>query len=815
MDGLMRDIRYAIRRLVREPRFTLTALATLALCLGANLTIFAIVDSVLLRPLPFPDADRLVTIYNTYPRAGVERDGASITNYYERRHQLSAVARLGIFRYGTAIVGDTGATESEAVTRVSPDWFDTLGVPMAMGRGFTDDEMTRETANVAVLTDAAWRQRFHADPRAIGQTVRVDGVPKAIVGVLPPDFRFLSSVARIYLPLPSSGEERAPARRHSGSSTEMIARLRSGATIAEAQAQLDAQNAVLERDDPEAQVMADAGFQSVIAPLHADHVASIRPFIVLTQAGVLSLLLIGAVNLVNLFLIRAAGRTRELAIRRSLGAGAGRIVREVAVETMLLTAGGGLLGLAIGVAGVRLLSRLGTDHLPLGSQVAVDGRVAFVALIAAIIVGGAIAAPIALFHLHGHAGDALQEESRGGTSGRAAQRTRHGFVIAQIALAFVLLTGAGLLSLSFERAARTSPGFRPDHVLSAHVTLPRKTYQTAASMLGFADRLIEGMARQPGVSSAAIVSTVPLSGSRIKSAVTVIGYVTPPGESLRGHYVYGVAGDYFAALGIPLRDGRFLTDADSHRAERACVVDEDFARRYWPHASAIGHQIFEGSQAADAAGACTVVGVVGAVKQTAVTDDNAQGAVYFPLGHRVDGTLYVVARTAADPASLGTALRGVVRRIDPELPVDDLQSMDTRVADSLVARRSPALLTGIFAALALLLAALGTYGVLSHAVAQRRREIGVRIALGAQAHQIRRQFLTLGLRLLTIGSAIGLIGALFAGRAARSVLYGVPSLHPATLAATACVIGAVTIAAAVLPSRRAARLSPMDALNDR
>ncbi len=814
MDGFTRDVRFAFRRLVREPRFTVTVLVTLALCLGANLTIFAVVDSVLLRPLPFSAADRLVAIFNTYPNAGVERDGASVTNYYERRGRLAAFTSLAIFREGTAIVGESGATAPEAVMRVSRDFFSTLGVGPAQGRVFTDEEMTRQTDGVAIVSDAYWRQTLGSDSHVLGRTIRVDGLPKTVVGVLPPDFRFLSSHARLYFPLPSNAEERAPARRHSGTSTEMIARLRPGTRLAEAQAQLDAQNIALERDDPDAQMMVDAGFRSVIVSLHADHVASIRPVLLLTQAAVLFLLLIGAVNVVNLLLIRAAGRTREIAIRQSLGAGAGRIVRAVVAETVLITATGGLLGLAVGAGGMRVLAALGTDQLPLGSQVVFDGRLASIAMVAAVGLGLVIAAPIAWLSVRGHPANALQAESRGGISGRATQRVRQGIVVAQIALAFVLIAGAGMLALSFERAISASPGFRADHVLSARVPLPRQHYADSASRLEFAQRIIDAMSRQPGVLASGAINTVPLSGSRIESAITVIGHVPERGESLHGHYAYGVAGDYFAALGIPVREGRYLTEADSNRADRTCVVDEDFARRYWPRGSAIGQHLFEGSQLADAPGACTVVGVVGAVKQVAVTDDSRQGAVYFPFGHRTDGSLYFVLRTRLPPEALGPNLREIVRRIDPELPVDDLESMDARIANTLIDRRSPAMLTGIFAIMALMLAALGTYGVLSYAVAQRRREIGLRIALGAQPRQIRSQFLTLGVRLLAAGTTLGVVGAALAGHAARSVLFGVPALHPATLAATAMVLAAVTLVACVLPSRRAARLSPMDVLNE-
>jgi predicted permease len=348
-DEFCRELSYAARLLRKTPGFTATALLTLAVCLGANLTIFAVIDSVLLRPLPFPEPDRLVTIFNSYPKAGVERDGSSLTNYYERRGSIPAFATLSIYRYGTEIVGEPGSTERLQTMRVSPDFFSTLGLGPAIGRTFTDEETTSETDDVAILSDTFWRQRYNADPNVIGKQIRVNSVPRTVIGVLPPNFRFLSSDARVFLPLASRPEDRAPSRRHSGGNViQMIARLQPDATLAQAQSEIDAQNAALEVDDPQAKMIADAGFRSLVVPLRADHVAAVRPTLLLLEAGVLVLLLIGAVNLVNLLLIRASGRVKELAVRQALGAGWRYLVSEVVVETTLLTFAGGLLGLAVG-----------------------------------------------------------------------------------------------------------------------------------------------------------------------------------------------------------------------------------------------------------------------------------------------------------------------------------------------------------------------------------------------------------------------------------------------------------------------------------
>jgi predicted permease len=814
-DELRRQLSYAARLLRKTSGFTTTALLTLAVCFGANLTIFAAIDSVLLRPLPFPEPGRLVTVFNTYPKAGVDRDGSSLTNYYERRGHIPAFSSLAIYRYGTAIVGEAGSTEREQITQVSPDFFSTLEFGPVIGRAFTEEETTYQTDSVAILSDPFWRQHFNADPNVIGWQLRVDGVPKTIIGVLPASFRFLSADARLYFPLASRPEDRAPLQRHSGGNvTQMIARLKPGATIAQAQSQIDAQNATLEIDDPQAKMIADAGFRSLVVPLHADHVATIRPTLLLLEAGVLLLLLIGTVNLVNLLLIRASGRVKELGVRQALGAGRGYVVSETLVETTLLTLVGGLLGLGVGAGGIRLLDVLGYDRLPLGGHIAFDMRLALVALVAAIVMGVVLAAPIVWLNLRRHLGNALQSESRGGTSGRTAQILRHSFIVSQIALAFMLLAGAGLLGLSLQRVMAVSPGFRSDHILTGQISLPWKSYPDGAARLAFVENLMDKVGHLPGVLSAGVVNNVPFSGKSGKSAATVRGHILRPGESARGHYSYGVGGDYFRAMGFSLRAGRFLAQADSHRPERVCVVDEDFARYYWPAASAIGQRLWDGSEQGKDSEAFTVVGVVGSVKQAGLTEEEAQGAIYYPYAFRPHDSIFVSVRASLPPESLALTLQKVVRQVDADVPVNDLRSMETRIADSLVARRSPALLAGLFSGIALLLTAVGTYGVLGYAVAQRRREIGVRMALGAQPRHIRRQFFSLSLRLLAAGTLLGLIGAWQAGRAMQAVLFHVPALSLAILAAAACVTGVVCLAACLLPSERAARMSPMEALTE-
>jgi putative ABC transport system permease protein len=814
IDELQQHLRYAIRLLRKSPGFTFTALATLALCLGVNLAIFAVVDAILIRPLPFPDADRLVLLYNTYPKAGVPDDGSSVANYYERRGQIKALENLALYRDDAAIVGKTGSTEREYVTRVTPEFFQTLGINPALGRAFTDAELTYQTSDVVIITDTYWREHLAADPQVIGQTIRMDGSPVTIVGVLPAGFSFLSSTRNLYLPLASDPRQRQPNQRHSGSSSHMVARLRAGASVLEAQSQIDAHNAAMERTNPEAQFIADAGFRSIVAPLHAAEVAEVRPTLLLLQAGVLFLLFIGVVNVMNLLLIRASGRLRELAVRQAIGAGRRHVVMEVLVETTLLTTVGGILGLGLGAAGIQLLTLLGTDRLPLGARIAFDLRAAVVALSSAVAIGIAIGGLIAWYSLRAHATTTLTAETRTSTTSRAAQRMRHAFLVAQVALAFVLLAGASLLALSLRQVLAVSPGFRSESVLTGQVALPWNRYPDGARRQAFVDRLIEELRRQPGAIAAGVATNIPFSGNSNKSSATIKGRPWLPGQTPHAVYTYAVGGEYFAAMGIPLERGRFLAPSDGHATSLACVVDADFARYFFPRGDALGQRIFLGSQEGPDSEAYTVVGIVGPVKQAGLADENALGAVYYPYNERFDNNIFVVARTTVPPESLAQTMQRVVRGIDAELPVNNLRAMQTRIDRSLMSRRSPAMLAAGFAAIALLLTALGTYGLLSYAVTQRRREIALRMALGAGPGQVRSQFVRLAARLLIAGVALGLVGAWMTGRAMRGVLFHVPPVDARVLGLTALVMAVVCLLACLLPSQRAARISPSEALSE-
>jgi predicted permease len=808
----MHDLRYAFRLLAKAPGFTATAVLTLALCISANVVIFAVVDAILLRPLPFPDSGQLAIVRKDYPGIGLTRGDCSLPNYYDWRKAIGAFASTSALRDGSVIVGPAGSPSRVLCTRVTADFLATLGVKPAQGRFFTEAEIDDVRSNAVVLTDAYWRSHFNADPGILGRELRVDGQVGTVVGVLPRDFRFLSSRAQLFLPLSSSTRDRAVDRRHTGNA-QIIARLAPNASLATAQEQLRTLDARQLEDDPYAAQLKAGGYRASVSSLHADHVRTVRPTLLLLQAGALFLLLIGGVNLINLLLIRASGRAREFAVRQALGAGRRDVIREVLVETVLLGALGGALGLIAGAFGIDLLTFLGTEELPLGAQVVFDGRVAAVAWFGSLLVGIALAVPIIWFNLRQRLALALQSESRGGTAGHTAQRLRQGFIVAQIALAFVLLAGASLLGVSLRRVLAVSPGFQPEHVLSGRLSLPDIRYRNKPDRLAFAERMLGELRAQPGVAAATISTSAPFirSADVNRSVVTVEGMVAKPGDSLRAHTWSGIVGDYGTAFGIPLRAGRWLEASDQLSQQRVCVVDEAFARRYWPQGDAIGHRLTKDTTFKDDE-AFTIVGVVGTVKTSELADASDLGAVYFTYRAMAENETNVIVRTSLAPIAMASILRAAVQRIDPELPVDDIRPMQARIDDSLIQRRSSVVLSALFAAAALTLAAIGTHGVLSYAVTQRRREFGIRLAVGAQRCDVLKLVLGGGLRLVVLGIALGLAGSFALADLLNALLFGVSAQDPGVFAGIALLLLAVTGVACVLPAFRATRVNPVEAL---
>jgi predicted permease len=809
---MLTALRIAFRRLAKAPVFAATALSTLALCIGANLTIFAVVDAILIRSLPFPNPDRLVSMYYVYPKLPSAIPGASLTNYFERRGKIPALASISAIDENTTVVGDSGATSIEKLGRVTSDFFVTLGVTPFMGRAFTDAEMTYQTDHEAILSYEYWKSAYGADAGVIGKTIRIDGDPKRIVGVLPPRFRFLSFQAPVYMPLSSEEAERAVGQRHSLGKI-LIGRMAAGAKLADVQAQIGALDVVLAPEFEESKIVAEAGTHTVVAPLQADFVASIRPTLILLQAAALFLLLIGCVNLVNLLLIRASNRSREMAIRQALGAGRRQIVGDVMTETMMLTFIGALLGLWVGDLGIRFLGALGVDQLPLGAEVVFDSRLAAVAFVGALVIGAGVAVPVAWFNMNGRLAVALKSETRGGTAGHAALRMRRCFIVAQVALAFVLLTGAGLLGLSLRRAMEVAPGFRPDHVITGKFNLSWHGYPQLNTFHTFFDRLFEKTAALPGLVAVGATTDVPVTGATGGDVMTVRGYTPAPGESLTlVHNDIRVAGDYFAAMGIPLVSGRFLRPDDASSDPYTCVVDETFARHYWPGGNAVGQQVARGTSPGPDTKYFTIVGVVGTVKQEGLTEKQGRGTLYVPYSRQYSRNYTLVARTSLAPEAVANMLVKAVREADADVPLTDLRTMEVRVSESLSTRRSPALMAGIFAASALLLATVGLYGVMAYAVAQRTREFGVRIALGARKADVLGLVFVEGVRLAAVGLSIGIVLSLVLTRYMASQLYEVKSNDPLALAGVAALIGVVVSLACLLPARRATKVDPMVAL---
>jgi predicted permease len=805
-------LKIALRTLLKTPGFTATVLVTLALCLAANLTIFAVLDAVVIRSLPFPKSDRLVTVFNSYPGAGVPRSQTSLPNYYDRRHALKAYSSMAIFQDSANTVGDVDSPTRVLTARISVEFFKTLGVPLAMGREFNESEMSYGPDSVAILTDAYWRNHFDADPNVLGKTFLNDGLKVTVVGVLPPGFRYLSSPAQFFRPAAHDAVELSSQNRHSNN-WDTVARLAPGVTIAQAQDEINAFNIVQLRDDPYKDLISKVGFNTAVRGLHDDHVREVRPMLVLLQVGVALLLLIGGVNLANLFLIRASGRTKDFAVRQALGARGWHVASDIFAETGLVAAAGGALGILLGSIGIRLIRLLGTDSLPLGSTIRFDDRVAAVAAGAAVLSGFVLAVPVLWIGLRNDPAAGLRSESRSGTSGPGVQRIRHAFIVIQVALAFVLLSGSGLLAVSLKRVLDVPTGFRPDHIYSGNIPLPWNSYKTTQPREEFVERLIPSVRALPGVTHAAISTNLPFTSDGDDSAITV--FDDPTHSPIRAHYLSSVTGDYWATLHIPLLHGRLFTDDECRQKAHVVVVDQAFASRYWPGADPLGKQIAK-DVIKDPSKAFRIVGVVATVKQHDLTEDANHGAVYFPFPNEdlSTGFFALVVESPLPEETLAPMVRKAMYAIDRQIPLAQFTSMDDRIAETLVTRRSPAILAGIFALVALLLATIGTYGVLSYAVSQRRREIGVRLALGALPGQIQSQFLSMGLRLFGIGTILGIGGGWLAGRAMQSILFSVPAVQPVILAAALLVLGLVALSACYIPARRASRVEPTVALRD-
>lgn len=812
-DAVLRDLRWTLRRLATGRAFTLTALATLAVSIGAAVTVFSVFNSVLLRPLPVPEAERLTLLYNAYPGAGVPRVGAAVPDYFDRREQVPALETLALVRPRGFNLSEAEAPERVTAGEVTPSYFDLARIAPVRGRAFSEEDGEVGQERKVILSHALWQRLFAGDETILGRDVRLDGRPYTVVGVMPKDFRLPPSDVDLWIPAAFTAEQRSDDRRHSNN-YGMLGRLAPGASLRQVQQQVDQVNARNQERFPDfRQLLEDARFHTVVVGLEDDLVREIRPRLMLLLAGALFVLLIGCINLTNLVLVRTASRERELATRSALGAGRFELARQLFTEYLVLALAGGALGLALGWGGVRLLTGLGVDRIPRGAEIAVDGRV--LALTVTVSLGiGIVFGVLALIRvLRGDLTAIFRQESRTGSAGRRAVRGRSLLVTAQVAFAFILLAGAGLLLTSFSRLAAVDPGFATRGVLTASVSLPDPRYPDPESVRAFVGRLLEPVRALPGVEAAGLTDSVPFGGNFSASVITPEGRTPQPGESILAPVQRRVSAGYFEAAGIPLLAGRTFDHRDTAESAQVVVVDRWLADRYWPDEEAVGKRLCAciPEQEEDPPWK-TVVGVVGEIRYAELEENEVQGAYYFPLIQQASNRLSLTVRTEGDPRALAGPLRRTVQRLDPELALFDVQTMEDRVEESLTSIRLALVIAAVSAVLALFLAAVGLYGVLAYAVAERRRELGIRMALGSTPREIFRLVLVRGLAVLGAGLVTGVLGALLVGRSMAGLLYGVAPTDPGVLAAVGALLALVALAASVLPARRATRVDPVEAL---
>ena len=639
----------------------------------------------------------------------------------------------------------------------------------------------------------------------------MDGTLKKIVGILPPGFRFLSYKTDFYLPLSSNTLDRSIQMRHHSGGVETFGRLKRGATIQEAQTQIRSHFLAHAAEYPFPEIVKQMGFHTVVVSMRDDYVASIRPILLFIQFGGACLLIIGMVNFSGLLLVRASSRAKEAAVRQALGATPWMILGDAAIDTMFLTLAAALVAIVLGSSAIFLNIHFADTKLPLDLGTLYSSRSAWTVILITVALGIGLAIPVALVNMKTDAAKALQSISRGGGTSCVAHRVRYASVVVQIALAFVLISTAGLLSVSLVRAMKIMPGFAEENILTAEVNLLGDHYKDNVERGAFAKRLLETLAQQPELVASGISNNIPLSGKKSYNRIAIEGIQPAPGADGILHYTYFISGEYFKTMGIPLKEGRLLATDSSERDNANCVVDENFAKRYWPLSSAIGHIVFYGPAMNKDEG-FTIVGIVGAVKQTSLTDDHGNGGIYFSYNAIPDRSIYLVLRSKISTKPMDVLVNKWIRAIDPEIPVSNICTMESRLADSVGSRRWPAILTGVFAGLGLFLTSIATYGMMSFAANQRRREIGIRLALGAQPSQIQFQFIKLGLAMLLMGTLIGVLGSWAGGQFIRSLLFSVPLFHVPTLLGTLFATAGVLLLACWWPARRAANLNPTQVL---
>lgn len=803
MSELRQDITYALRLLRRAPGFTAIAVATLALGIGASTAIFTLVDAVLLRPLRFSEPQQLVVIRPT--------SGARVSAGYLHEWRLQSQAFHGIagwYDVRTNLTGRDAPLEVLA-DRVTTNFFTVLGTPALIGRTFAVDTTSSAIEPEVVLSHGFWQRRYGGDAGVVGQAITLDGEAFTIIGVVPEGFTIRTnelseSRAEIWMPLrliPGS-------RIGMGGSLNVVGRLSPGATFEEARAEL----AVIARRLEDAYPSYSRDWGVDVVPLHAATVKDVRLDLLVLCGAVGLLLIIACANVANLLLSRSVARRAELAIRLSLGATWGRLVRQCLTESLVLAAIGGALGLVLAMWGTQVLVSwlpAGLD-LPRVREIGVDTRVVLFALLVTMLTAVLVGLIPSVSSARTAPQSSLREAARGSASGRSQHRLVGVFIVAEVALALTLLAGAGLLGRSFWELSRVDPGFRADGVLTMRTTLPASRYDTDDRIRAFGNEVLERIERLPGIRSVGFANYLPMSRSGSANRLEIEGRPDTGVDDQKFSRVSVVGGRYFDAMGIPLLRGRLPGDADTESTQPVFVIDEKLARLHWPSSDPIGaHLTWRRRDGEPLSG--PVVGVVGSVRWQAMAAEPPASA-YWWFPHAPGRELTIVARTAGDPSGFAAVLAAQVVETDPNQPVAEIRAMRDFVADDLAQPRFTMLLLVSFAVAALLLAAIGLYGVIAFGVAQRTREIGVRVALGAERGDVLRLIMRRGMRLTGVGLAIGIVAALALGRFVASLLYGVTPADPATLLAVALFLALIAMLASYLPARRATRVDPMVAL---
>jgi putative ABC transport system permease protein len=803
MGTLWQDLRYGFRMLAKSPGFTFVAVLALALGIGANSAIFSVVNTVLLQPLPFEQPEQLVRVYTTVPRRNLTAGPVSYLTFADFRAQNAQ------FEYVTAF-SDTSATlagrdEPEQIDGIvaSGDFFKVLGAQAALGRTFTTEE-ERPDAQIVVISDGLWKRRFGGDAQIVGQSVTLNGEAVTIIGIMPEGFTFPIDRERVdfWSPIDPTSEEN---RQRGSSYLNVVARLRDGATLQQAQAEADAVAARLATEHADT----NAGRSFTLISMHEDLVGDLRPALLVLLGAVAFVLLIACANVANLMLARASSRHKEIAIRTAMGASRWRIVRQLVTESLLLSLAGGALGLLIALWGVDLLVASIPSDMPRVSEIGLDRRVlAFTAAIS-MLTGFLFGLVPALQVSKPDLNEGLKEGGRGSTEGARRNRVRGALVVLEVALSLVLLVGAGLLMRSFVELREVKAGFDPSGVLTASVSLPDSKYGEEAAQAEFFRRVLENLRARPGVHAASAVLPLPLSGSAMMNGLSIEGRPpAAPGERLTTHTRI-TSPEYFRAMNIPVVKGRALDERDSKDAPKVVVVNETFARKYFPGEEAIGKRV-EITVAEDMSG--EIVGIVGDVKHRSL-DAAPDPEAYVSYRQVPSGYMVLVLKgDGQSAAALTSTLREAVRQVDSGQALAEIRTMEQLVSNSVARRRFNMLLLGVFAGVALALAAIGIFGVMNYTVTQRTHELGIRIALGAQTKDVLRLVVGQGMTLIVIGVAVGLAASFALTRLMQSLLYGVSATDPLTFAGVALVLASVALLACYIPARRATRVDPMVAL---